>query len=202
MSALNGFSMLFSLMMFLGNIFQAAELPRVDTPLAGSIIQGRVNIEGSTDVIDFQSVEISFRYEEDPTDTWYLIMQGQEKVKNGRLGFWDTSTIADGVYRLKVEVFQTDNHTTEVIIRNLNVRNYSPVEPNSPENKKGVSILPTPSQLIPTLVVKSTPEVLPPNPAQISSSNFSSTLLKGTMVSGLLFGLVAIYMSLIGFKRR
>jgi hypothetical protein len=196
------FLVFFSLSMFLGNLIQAAEQPRVDSPQAGAVLQGKISIIGSTDVLDFQSAEISFRYEVDPTDTWYLIQQSREKVVDGVLASWDTTTIADGEYRLRLTVIQANNRTIDVTIPNLRVRNYSPVETVISEPKNQTAVMPTLSQLSPTAPPKSIPTNLPINPAQISTALFDNSLLQGILISGILFGLLAIYLSMIGFKRR
>jgi hypothetical protein len=175
--------------------FQVADRPRIDSPRPGDVLQGVINIRGSTDVTDFQSADIAFRYEGDQSETWYLIQQSEDKVKGGVLASWDTTTIADGTYRLRVVVNQSDNHTTEIVVPNLRVRNYTPVETDTPEIANGEGVQQT--VVLPTVTrsVQPTSTDLPPNPAQVSSVRFSFSLVQGIVYSGVLFVLIGIYLA-------
>jgi hypothetical protein len=65
--AIGGFGSLESYY-FLYNTFQVTEHPQVVSPKPGDVLVGKVNITGSTDVLDFKSAEVSFRYEGDTGD--------------------------------------------------------------------------------------------------------------------------------------
>ena len=71
---------------------------------------------------------MAFGYQDDPTATWFLIEQSAEPVKKGLIASWDTSTITDGEYQLRVRVILADGKVAEAIVPNLRVRNYTPVE--------------------------------------------------------------------------
>jgi hypothetical protein len=198
--AIGGFGSLES-HIFPDKIFQVTERPQVASPVPGDVLMGKVNIKGSTDVLDFQSAEVSFRYEDDSSDAWYLIQQGSDPVKDGILAIWDTTTIADGTYRLRVSVTLSDNRTAEVIIPNLRVRNYSPVETATP----GLSTNPTgkPTEIKPTatLAVYPTPTDLPENPAQVDSMRLSFSLVRGAAFAVIFFVLLGIYLGLRAIRR-
>jgi hypothetical protein len=188
--------------LFLNQVFQVTEHPQVVTPKTGDVLMGKVNITGSTDVLDFQSAEVSFRYEGDSGDSWYLIQQSSDPVKDGTLAVWDTSTIADGVYRLRVNVILSDNRNAEVVIPNLRVRNYSAVEtatPGLPAN-----LINQPTEIKPTLTpaVFSTPTSLPDNPAQVTSLKLAFSLVQGAAFAAACFVLLGIYLGLRAFRRR
>ena len=185
-------------------VLQVTEHPQVSSPKPGDVLIGKVNITGSTDVLDFQSAEVSFRYEGDTGDTWYLIQQSSDAVKDGTLAVWDTSTIADGIYRLRVSVILTDNRTVEVVIPNLRVRNYSTVEtatPGPPANLAGqpTEIGPTSTA---TAVAYATPTSLPDNPAQVTSLRLAFSLVQGAAFAAVCFVLLGIYLGLRAFRRR
>jgi hypothetical protein len=187
-------------MPFIG-LFQVADRPRIDTPRPGDVLQGVIKIKGSTDVTDFQSSDIAFKYENDQSDTWYLIDQSQEKVKGGVLASWDTTTIADGAYRLRVVVNQSDNHSVDTVVSDLRVRNYTPVETNTPEPANGVgpqttAVLPTATQSI-----RPTSTDLPANPAQVSTVRFSFSLVQGIIYSGVFFVLLGIYLAFVRWRQ-
>ncbi len=163
---------------------------------------GKVNITGSTDVLDFQSAEVSFRYEGDAGDTWYLIQQSSEPVKDGALAVWDTSTIADGSYRLRVSVILSDNRTVEVVIPNLRVRNYSTVETATPGLPANLTEQPTEIKPTSTVAVYSTPTTLPDNPAQVTSLKLTLSLVQGAAFAVVCFILLGIYLALRAIRRR
>ena len=64
---------------------------------------------------------------------WFLIQYSYEPVENGTLAVWDTSTIADGNYHLRIKVLLTDGRTRETIVSQLRVRNYTAVETSTPQ---------------------------------------------------------------------
>ena len=188
--------------LFLDKLYQVTEHPQVASPNPGDVLMGKVNIKGSTDVLDFQSAEVSFRYENDPGETWYLIQQGSDPVKDGILAVWDTTTIADGIYRLRVSVILSDNRTVEVIIPNLRVRNYSPVETATPGLPENLTVQPTESKPTSTVAAYPTPTNLPDNPAQVTSMRLVFSLIQGTAFAVTLFVLLGIYLVLRAIRRR
>ena len=92
--------------------------PRIEvsSPSAGEALQGVVQILGSTDMPDFLSSEVSFGYATDPTSTWFLIEQSSVPVEEGEIASWDTSTITDGEYRLRLQVFLTTGEVHEIMV--------------------------------------------------------------------------------------
>jgi hypothetical protein len=188
--------------LFLHEVYQITERPQVVSPKPGDVLIGKVNVNGSTDVLDFQSAEVSFGYEGDAGDTWYLIQQSSDPVKDGALAVWDTSTIADGSYRLRVSVILSDNRTAEVVIPNLRVRNYSTVETATPGLPAGITAQPTKIKPTSTVAVYSTPTSLPDNPVQVTSSKLAFSLAQGAAFAVVCFILLGIYLALRAIRRR
>jgi hypothetical protein len=188
--------------LFLNELFQITEHPQVVSPKPGDVLVGKVNVTGSTDVLDFQSAEVSFRYEGDTGNTWYLIQQSSDPVKDGTLAVWDTSTIADGIYRLRVSVILGDNRTTEVVIPDLRVRNYSTVETATPGPAANIAEKPTEIQPTATVAIFSTPTSLPDNPAQVTSLKLVFSLVQGAVFAVACFILLGIYLGLRAIRRR
>jgi hypothetical protein len=176
-------------------LFQVADRPRIDSPRPGDVLQGVINVQGSTDVTDFQSADVAFSYEGNQSETWYLIQQSHDKVKKGVLASWDTTTIADGTYRLRIVVNQLNNQSVEVIVPNLRVRNYTPVETNTPELTKGDGVQQTLGLPTATRSIRPTSTGLPVNPALVTSVRFSFSLVQGIVYSGILFALLGIYLA-------
>jgi hypothetical protein len=75
------------------------------SPKNGDRISGSTTVQGTADIANFgfYTLEIGF-----PGDTvWQPIQVGQQAVKNGDLGLWDTSALTPGAYMLQLVV--TDN---------------------------------------------------------------------------------------------
>ena len=88
----------------------------ITAPAFGSPIQGTVEIIGSTIIEGFISWEITFGYASDTTGTWFLIAEGNESISSGELTQWDTTTITDGDYNLRLTVFLEGDQVTGDIL--------------------------------------------------------------------------------------
>jgi hypothetical protein len=170
--------------------------PQITAPAAGSALQGTITILGSTDIPDFQYAEVDFSYSENQPESWFLIQQSQEPVKDGVLAAWDTTTIADGNYRLRLQVYLTNGEWVSTELSGLRVRNYTPVETNTPtlstlSTTPEIVDSPTPILLTPT--PKNTPTLFPPNPARVYPSNLNGSIAAGIGATVVLFMLLALY---------
>jgi hypothetical protein len=166
-------------------------------PLAGQAVQGRVPVLVNTAAQDFQVAELYFGYAGDPTGTWFLIAQSSEPVMAAEAGTWDTSLITDGDYDLRLVVFLEDGNQVEMVVRGLRVRNYSPVETDTP-----TPIIPTDTPLPgelptstatlqPTVTPTSTP--LPTNPAEMTGAEIARSLSRGALAAVGAFALLGAY---------
>jgi hypothetical protein len=179
-----------------GNV-HAADRPEVTDPQPGDALQGVVQIIGFTGISNFQSAEVSFAYGNEG-DSWFLINQSSQPVKGDVLASWDTTTIADGIYRLRVQVFLTDGKLVETIVPGLRVRNYTPVETS--EVVTGNS-QPTDTAVPPATptTVRPQPTSLPPNPAGITTQAIYTQQVVAVATVFILLGLLGIYQL---FKRK
>ena len=84
-----------------------------------------------SEIVGFQSAEVAFAYGKD-NSTWFLITGSDQPVRDGVLASWDTTTIADGTYLLRVRVNTSDGEVVEVEAKDLRVRNYTPIETSTP----------------------------------------------------------------------
>jgi hypothetical protein len=50
----------------------------ISSPSEGQIVQGMVVVSGSVTVLGFSSYELSFAYNDDPTQTWFLLEPGTQ----------------------------------------------------------------------------------------------------------------------------
>ena len=176
-----------------------AEPPQVAiySPTTGQVLQGTIAITGRTSVEGFSIAELRFSYMQDLADTWFLIYESDEAVSDGELTQWDTSTITDGEYKLRLVVTLQDGSQLTSDINNLRVRNYTPIETNTPEpnatRAPGDTPIPTitPTSTITPLPPSATP--LPPNPAIISSQEILLSMGKGALVAVSFFALLGLY---------
>jgi hypothetical protein len=177
----------------------------IEFPLPGQALLGNVSIVGNTSIDDFQSSELSFGYQNNPTNTWFLIERSDQPVSNDVIASWDTTTITDGNYILRLVILLEDGQQQTITVSGIRVRNYSPIETDTPTpTTPTVTPLPgdtpipttTPSPTITPIPPTLTP--LPTNPAQLSPSTITNTAIKGVIGVFVLFGILGIY---IYFKR-
>ena len=155
----------------------------IDTPVAGQVVQGSVIIRGNTSTDGFQSYEVDFSYVNDLTQTWFLIQESTTSIEDGVLAVWDTSTITDGEYSLRLLINQIDGTQLKALVTGVRVRNYSPNETDTPTP----TLMPHPM----------TPTPLPTNPAEITSSQMVLSVGKG---AGFSIGLLAILGAYVGLR--
>lgn len=184
----------------------------IDSPRAGEALQGMISIHGSLPAADFRSAEVAFGYQSDPTNTWFLIQQVSSPAAAGVLAGWDTTTISDGMYRLRLQVLLKDGKVVEQTVNGLRVRNYTAVEPSTPEppaaeNQPAVTSpaeAPTasPTPLRDFQVGRVSPTPLPTNPAQLTQRDLQASALQGMAVVLSALAVAGVYLGLRGLTRR
>jgi hypothetical protein len=201
------------LLLLLRLLMQAASAPAIHAPLEGQALQGVVSVIGTTAVEGFVSAELSFAYLDNPTDTWFLIAQSDALVENDVLAQWDTTTISDGDYTLRLVVRLSDGGELSASVGGVRVRNYTAIEADTP-----TPTVPTPTPqasetLAPTMTptitpapsetpVPPTPSAPPPNPAELSRSTLLSSIGRGALAVVGLFALLGVYQGLRALFRR
>jgi hypothetical protein len=177
----------------------------ITAPTAGTPLQGSVVIEGSTRMDDFISWEITFGYASDNTGTWFIIAEGDEQVISDEIIQWDTTTITDGNYNLRLTVNRLGGRREHFVVNNLRVRNYSPIETITPSptlTSTPFTQTPRPSSTLTNTIepthtpIPNTPTPLPTNPATITQSDINNSLLRGAAGALAAFVLVGLYLSL------
>ncbi len=184
------------------------------SPKPGQALQGSVPVVVDTTVENFQTVELTFRYTNDLTETWFLIYQGIQPVTGTMLVLWDTNTITDGDYVLRMVVTFKDSSQKAITIPDLRVRNYTMVETNTPPPEPPTSTSAPPATPTPVAITTSTPLVtqiatdipvqttsIPTNPAELNRTDILAMTGKGALAAVCFFILIGIY-SQIRSKRR
>jgi hypothetical protein len=192
---------LFVLIIYLASIavtsVAAQTGPLVISPRQGDVLQGVVIIKGTTDLKGFVSAEVDFAYTGDPTVTWFLIATNNQRVNLDNLAVWDTTTITDGNYILRVRVYLKDGSFLDAAVPNLRVRNYTPIETPTP----------APTALQPTVTMTPTltstpfpaPTPLPPNASILTPVDVSKSIAYGGLGAVFLLIVLGIY---LGLRRR
>jgi len=181
----------------------------ISAPMPGQALQGDIIITGNTAIEGFVASEISFGYTGDATDTWFFIYYSTVPVENDLLAHWDTTTITDGDYTLRLVIDTVDGSQIKLIVPGLRVRNYTPVETDTPTplppsatSGPGTPVPPsaTPSMTpIPsTTPLPPIPTPLPTNPAIISEKDVGMTFLEG---AGIGIGLLSLFGAVVGIRQ-
>jgi hypothetical protein len=170
----------------------------ISSPLPGQALQGVVSIVGSNVLDHFKSAELAFGYSSHQ-DTWFLIQTIDKPVFNNILAQWDTTTISDGSYRLRLLVTRSDDSQITTIIEGLRLRNYSTIETETPTpvTTGAATLMPKPALNAATVtpplaytLVPATP--LPTNPSQLTFVDVKNNLGKSAVAILGLFALIAI----------
>jgi hypothetical protein len=178
----------------------------VQSPAPGQALQGIVTVTGRMPADGFRSAELSFTYDQDPRQTWFLIEEFSETVAEGALAEWDTTLLTDGEYLLRLLVRMENGEQIEATVPGLRVRNYSPVETDTPaptpSPPPGETPAPSPSPLPSETARPATPTPLPPNPAAITGQDIRGSLVKGVLIAMGSFALLGLYGRLRSAARR
>lgn len=171
------------------------EAPQITSPTSGQVLQGLVPIRINLPA-QVASAELAFSYDGDPRDNWFLIAEFTD-LEAGVLEInWDTTTLTDDNYTLRLLVWTSSGSIT-FLVTGLRVRNYMPIETTTPKPTSTAIPQETLSpSLIPTTTMSTPPPTmtpLPSNPAQISMQEIMASAGKGMGVALTIFLLIGIY---------
>src|ERR1041385_830781 len=177
---------------------QAAPPIEITSPAANSFLSGQVVITGKVDVSSFVSAQLDFAYPSNPTDTWFNIQTFSPPITDATLATWDTTTITDGAYILRLRVNFEDGTSQEVTVPITIGNDLAPTPSPTPTATPAadVEFLPTPFLLAasptPTEVPRPTPTALPANPASLGQNQIYASLGRGALVILGLFALAGL----------
>ena len=169
--------------------------PVITSPAEGQVLQGQAPINGLTDLPGFASAELAFAYDPDPTGTWFTIQTGSLPVSGGLIATWDTATLTDGDYTLRLRVVLADGSFRDSLVR-VKVRNYTAAPSPSPavtpsataalQIPTAIVLAASPTVSAPAAPPAATPTSMPPNPAGITSAEVFAGFWRGALIVGLL----------------
>jgi hypothetical protein len=183
--------------------FPQLDLVRIQSPVDGEYLQGTIQIIGTVTGTGLQTAEISFRYQDSQSQSWFVINQITSSVVEDVIATWDTSTIADGVYQIRVLAVFENGREQEKIINNLSVRNYPPFAPIKTENPQVISTENLQNQLATlevTPTLRSSPTVMPTNEMVISQPQFITTAIQGGILGVLFLFVISLFIIIRGRK--
>ena len=203
MQIISSIFLVLSLMNVWFSPFPQLDLVRIQSPLDGDFLQGSVQIIGTVTGTGLQTIEISFRYQDSQSQSWFVINKSTTPVVDDIIATWDTSTIADGVYQIRVLAVFENGREQEEIINNLNVRNYTPFDPIKTENPEVISTENLQNQIVTletTPTLRASPTSMPPNEMVISQSQFITTAIQGGILGVLFLFVIALFIIIRGRK--
>jgi hypothetical protein len=140
-------------------VLQAQDLAVISNPASNAVVQGTVQITGSSDHPSFQFYSIEYSPEPVTGDQWQIIgATHNSPVINGVLENWDTTLVPDGSYTLRLRTVRLDGNYTEAFSQQVVVANAQPLPTDTPLPTEEVVAPAVPSD--PT----ETPTPLPPTP--------------------------------------
>ena len=162
----------------------------IAAPAAGDLLRGQATISGTTDIPNFVFAQLDFAYASasQPTDTWFNIQTFSQPVADSTLAVWDTASITDGDYILRLRVILADNSFQEVMVP-VTIMNDTvlPTPTSVPTSTPDSAVqIPTPFLLAasptPTDIPRPTPTMLPSNPASLGQNQIYGSLGRGALV--------------------
>ena len=149
----------------------------ITTPEDGAAVMGKVEVRGYIKATNFSSFDLEFSHAGADDLSWFPITTSTGNPSDGLLGIWDTSSIADGDYHLRLTVFYKDLRSAEIKVENIRVRNYTPIETSIPEE----NLLPSGSGEVsvkPTFPVPANQQIVKAvNDIEINQSDLIKTVL-------------------------
>ena len=159
-------------------------------PLTGDVLYGQVTIIGTTQTDNFLSAQLDFSYDSNSAGNWFTLQTFTQPVQDSALSVWDTTSISDGDYVLRLQVNLSDGTTKEVTVP-IKIQNDTPFftptpEPTATFDSVVVQQFPTSFLLaaspVPTETPRPTPTALPTNSVALNQSEIYSSLGRGALV--------------------
>jgi hypothetical protein len=138
---------------------QQAELAFITFPGDNEVVRGVISITGSAAHPAFDRFQIAYAREPvSGNNAWTIIgVERREQIINGELAVWDTRTVPDGSYSLRLRVIRLDGNYGEIEARQIVVANTQPTPtPTSAEAARPAvpTTTPTPLPPTPTIVIE------------------------------------------------
>jgi hypothetical protein len=166
----------------------------VSYPPAGAVVQGVVKVIGSLPEEKFRSGVLSYAFDDGSNPNWFVITKFDKPLQDEVLGIWDSTTITDGNYQLRLKVNLIDGTNAFILVKGIQVANYTRIF-STPIPEAAVVI--TTEEIDLTSEIKvATPTALKINPAAIHSRDLLESLGIGLFIGIFSLLILAIYIFL------
>jgi hypothetical protein len=181
-------------------------IPAVLSPSGGQALQGSVPIVINPSLYGFKSAELTFSYTNNPTNTWFYIAEATQAASGGKIADWDTTTLTDGNYTLRLVITVQDGSQITTTVSGLRVRNYTPIETSTSTlpaptatSAPGDTPVPTATRVPSPSPVPLTSTPLPLNPAEVSPHDLETSLAQGVLAA---LALIILFGSALVIRQR
>lgn len=153
----------------------------ISYPPETEVVRGAIEIRGTAAHADFWKYELAGA----PfgTQNWFNITVSETPVQNGVLGVWNTETVPDGTYTLRLRVVRRDGNYDEYTTQRVLVGNALPTPTPTPEVTPTPTATPTSEPPTATPVVV-TPDIPTPTPAPAGTPTIEPGLDTGATQDG------------------
>ncbi|HCU79785.1 MAG: hypothetical protein CL789_01330 [Chloroflexi bacterium] len=141
----------------------------ITNPKQGDRVQDTVQIMGTVGNAEFDHYELHFALYPNPTDTWFpIVLSGTIPIVNGMLGQWETNGISDGIYIVRLKVFDSEgNLLAKSMVNDISINSEEKLITQTAE-----------STIVETKTPNFSPTTTPlPNPIDNSQKSFISKVL-------------------------
>ncbi len=100
----------------------------ISSPVHDAPLFGPVNITGSAlHPTAFAGYTLEYDLASEIGEQWYPVQERvTQQVQDGVLGTWDTTTVPDGIYQLRLRVYLHDGTFSEAVVSGLRIQNSQP----------------------------------------------------------------------------
>lgn len=98
------------------------------SPIPGNIVANNVQVLGAASHPQFLQYQVEYGPDSNPSNLWYPATGVVQTplTTYGLLGIWNTTTIPDGLYQLRLRVFLRDGTSLQTVVNNIRVQNQAP----------------------------------------------------------------------------
>lgn len=143
---------------------QQANQGIIVSPQENATVRGVVPILGTATIAGFDYYKVEWGRGADPAD-WHLVGSTYPtQVVDGVLASWDTTTVPDGLYTLRLRVVRNDGNYSEYYVRGIIVANKRPTETPTPLPEETRAPTSTPGPTATLAIVQPTAALARPSP--------------------------------------
>ncbi|NUQ39739.1 MAG: hypothetical protein HUU23_18510 [Caldilineales bacterium] len=114
----------------------------ISYPPETEMVRGMIEIRGSAMHPEFWKYELAAAAF--GTQNWFNLGVSETPVQNNVLGRWDTRTVPDGTYTLRIRIVKRDGNYDEYTVQRVLVANSAPLATPTPEISPTPTVTPTP----------------------------------------------------------